>query len=161
MFNGFGYPSRDLMFVYGSLKQGYWNNSVLGDSKFLGEFITAKGGHMVDVGFPYLVFGDEIPISPWEFPTHDSIAPYRSHCAKGELFYVPDSEIKLRLDRLEGQGSHYKRRNIVVSSCDLMGYDNDVEATVYTPVDSISVLTNRAASKEEYKHRTVWNWKGK
>ena len=80
-------------FVYGSLKKGHWNNSVLGDSEFLGRG-TARGYDLVDLG---------------SFP-----AVYRASyngdkkLVSGELYQIDEGTLE-RLDWLEGNGSFYQR----------------------------------------------------
>ena len=82
------------IFVYGSLKRGHGNNSLLKGYKFLGEAQTVSTFKMYDGGFPYVV-DDNIPEN--EYPI------------KGELFEV-DNEGLTRLDRLEGVShDHYNR----------------------------------------------------
>ena len=79
------------IFVYGTLKRGRHNNSVLGPSKFLGVYLTERRFTMYDGrGFPYVV-------------------PEGSTTIVGEVYEVDDKVLE-RLDWLEGVGAnHYKR----------------------------------------------------
>jgi gamma-glutamylcyclotransferase (GGCT)/AIG2-like uncharacterized protein YtfP len=81
-----------LVFVYGSLKRGYWNNRLLATSRFLAEAITVEDNFvMYDGAFPYVATGGISKI-------------------KGELFEVDNEETLRNLDRLEGVPTHYIRK---------------------------------------------------
>lgn len=81
-----------LTFVYGTLRRGNCNNSVLGRASFVGEAVTRKPFHMLDTGGFPVILG----------PTLDG------HPVRGEV-YVVDEAILARLDRLEGEGRMYLR----------------------------------------------------
>jgi gamma-glutamylcyclotransferase (GGCT)/AIG2-like uncharacterized protein YtfP len=83
------------VFVYGSLKRGFGNNSILGNSEFLGERITADNHYrMISFGaFPGVIFSKSAKTVAKVF---------------GELYVVNDYVLK-RLDMLEGNGNFYQR----------------------------------------------------
>lgn len=77
------------MFVYGSLKKGFHNNPVLGDSEFIGVDIV-EGYSMADLGAYPMAYSD---------PDGEII---------GELYYITPETLE-ELDRLESEGSYYVR----------------------------------------------------
>jgi gamma-glutamylcyclotransferase (GGCT)/AIG2-like uncharacterized protein YtfP len=92
-----------LVFVYGSLKSNYWNNSIIScdeDNIFVSEAVTKDSSyHMNSLGaFPGVHRGG-------------------SYAIKGELYLVNDRTMT-RLDMLEGNGHFYTREQI-----DIEGYD--------------------------------------
>lgn len=79
------------VFVYGSLKAGYNNHSVLGpDAVLLGHAVTTARYRMISVGFPVIRSDGD------------------GHPVRGELYEVPLEQLP-RLDALEGQGRMYDR----------------------------------------------------
>lgn len=85
----------ELLFVYGSLKRGYWNHHYMKDCEFLCRGVVHNFSAF-NVGFP-IIFGPE--------NTH----PYDNHLLKdvrGELWEVDSLD---RFDRLENEGSLYNR----------------------------------------------------
>lgn len=80
---------RGLVFVYGSLKQGHYNNSVFPEgSELWGEASTPPEYTLLDLGsFPGVVHEGDTEVN-------------------GEVWSVPDFD---NLDRLEGNGSFYTR----------------------------------------------------
>lgn len=85
-----------LVFVYGSLKSGYDNHSVIEEASLIGEVITVDSYDMYLSGFPYLTkFGKTSRIH-------------------GELYEVTDSHLKGPLDTLEGHPDFYEREMIDV-----------------------------------------------
>lgn len=94
-----------LVFVYGSLKNGRYNHSVLGNSTHVGDAWTTSEYLLVDIGhFPGLLDGD--------------------NTVYGEIYRV-DADIHKRLDRLEGQGVMYFLRPVNL-------YDFPTDEPVYT-----------------------------
>lgn len=80
------------VFVYGTLKRGFWNHYLLEKAKFLGN-ATLDGSHaLLDAGFPVCV-----PMA-----TGKAVVT-------GEVYEVTRAEAR-RLDRLEGNGRMYHRR---------------------------------------------------
>lgn len=77
------------VFVYGSLKKGYWNNVLLENQEYVGDGIVR--------GFDMLSFG--------AFP---AIVPNNDGIIHGELYSVDDVALH-RMDRLESNGSFYQR----------------------------------------------------
>ena len=82
------------LFVYGTLKRGYGNNTFLRDCKFLDEAISLHARYsMSGNGIPFLSEGG-------------------SRHVKGELWEVDESSLE-RIDRLEGHPDHYCRKERV------------------------------------------------
>lgn len=83
------------VFVYGTLKSGFWNNGYLAEADFVGERYTYEAHfHMYDIGFPAVLW------APGDLPCY--------HIC-GELYRV-NRETLANLDRLESEGHMYKRR---------------------------------------------------
>lgn len=83
------------IFVYGTLKKGYWNNYLLDGAKFLGEALTDKPYRLLGTGVPYAV--------PEEYD--DGGLP-----VKGEVYEIETGRHLSRLDNLEGHPNVYTRR---------------------------------------------------
>lgn len=83
------------VFVYGSLKQGRGNHILLSEANYIGSRLTSEEiYHMISFGaFPGVIKNSE---------TGEASAIY------GELYEVDNSTLE-RLDRLESNGSFYKR----------------------------------------------------
>ncbi len=81
-----------IFFVYGTLKRGRGNHSLLSGAKFVGNGVTESDSFFMftNGGFPYVLSNGKFHIS-------------------GELFEVTDDVTEQRLDRLEGVPSHYVR----------------------------------------------------
>lgn len=88
----------ELVFVYGTLKLGYSNHSVLGDSKFIDHGVTEDTCLMYDNG---------------HFPTV-TIEDGGVHVT-GELFAC-DADAIQRLDWLESNGTMYTREERLVNT---------------------------------------------
>lgn len=86
------------VFVYGSLKQGFHNNRVLGNAEFCGSTKTDYARYsMLDLGaFPAVIKSGD-------------------HRISGEVYEVDDDGLE-RLDFLEGNGSLYLREQVAL--CD-------------------------------------------
>lgn len=81
-----------LIFVYGTLKSGYINNSILSSSEFVKEALLPSH-KLFYAGFPVMT------------PAYDE-----HQFVKGEIWDIKGSESVLRaLDRLEGEGIMYDR----------------------------------------------------
>lgn len=95
------------VFVYGTLKRGYGNNRLLERAVFMTEAMTVDKFDMINSGFPVLVPSEHgLPV-------------------KGEVYDIGTDQVILdALDRLEGEGVMYDRRNIRVS------WPDDEQATV-------------------------------
>ena len=86
-----------LVFVYGSLKQGFHNHAVLHGAEFLGEARTRDMYYMVGLGgYPGVL--------------RETNNPNQAYVL-GEVYKVDDKTLA-RLDRLEGNGSFYNREQI-------------------------------------------------
>lgn len=122
------------VFVYGSLKKGYWNNVLIENSKFLGNGIIR--------GFDMLSFG--------AFP---AIIPNGDGIVHGEVYRVNDAELN-SMDRLESNGSFYNRELITVE-----GVDGVEEAWVYIllPSERMQSLTQEGVLREAGQ----CTWKGR
>ena len=80
------------VFVYGTLRRGYWNHTLLGESEFLGTAKTVRKGWLyVPASIPFLNFD----------PEGEQIV--------GELYLVGPETLK-DLDALEGHPDFYERR---------------------------------------------------
>ena len=94
-------PFSALLFVYGSLKKGFDNHNILGNSaKRLGKARTIKKFSMYEDSFgnyPYIV--DE---------------PYSK--IKGELYQIMRADLMQKLDEFEGVPDYYERKKIEVKS---------------------------------------------
>ena len=85
-----------LVFVYGSLKRGYWNNRLLEGALFVGEAHTTKKYSLVDGGVPMAVPDEEgLPVM-------------------GEVYEIDVSLHLGPLDRLEGHPRFYTREQVGV-----------------------------------------------
>ncbi len=80
------------LFVYGTLKRGFHNHYVLGDAKFIGDYITKPVYTMLDIrgAFPALRLGGTTAII-------------------GEVYDINDLEL---VDQLEGYPTLYDRSEI-------------------------------------------------
>ena len=85
------------VFVYGTLKKGCGNNTLLSSSTYLGDAITEEKGLLIQMGCPYYVPAHE----------HDKALPIL-----GELYQLDGPTTCRQLDRLEGYPSHYNRKVI-------------------------------------------------
>ncbi len=89
------------IFVYGTLRQGYWNHALLSRAEFVGQGKTVKPEFVMRaVSYPFI--SDPTP-EDQEFATQ----------IVGELYMVSEKEMK-ELDRLEGYPTFYDRRQIEV-----------------------------------------------
>lgn len=94
------------VFVYGTLKNGYPNNHILGDCECMGTFETEDSYLMTDIGFPFLhprlsvreVYGGLL--SP----------------ARGEVYHVTEGRTLFLLDQLEGHPNLYYRTLVNVKN---------------------------------------------
>lgn len=88
-----------LLFVYGTLQKGMWNNYLMASSKFIGPAKTEKK-------YVIMVFNDVIPKLYF-----DENLQKRSYQIQGELYDVSEEDL-LTLDYHEGSG--YERMQIPV-----------------------------------------------
>lgn len=101
-------------FVYGTLKKGFGNNYLLEGSTFLGQAMTNKSYHMIDVGFPVL-----LTQGPALYPVN------------GEVYKI-DQETLVNLDHLESEGRLYDR----IADTVTMETGEEVRAYYYVGVPS-------------------------
>ena len=93
----------NLVFVYGSLKSGHWNNCLLEKAEFLGKAVTKDLLLMTTVGFPYMIPEDMVD------------DPSKLRTVIGEVYRVNDDLTRKRLDNLEGVDyGHYKHKEVFV-----------------------------------------------
>lgn len=105
----------NLVLVYGSLRQGFGNNIVLGSSKKVGE-CTVNGYKMFSYGpFPFIQHGDG--------------------CIVGEVYEV-NAGVMEALDHLEGYPSFYDREQVTTDYGDAWVYFIDSEDDGHEQVQS-------------------------
>lgn len=107
---------NELFFVYGTLKRGYRNNPLLGDSKFLGNAVSEDKYLLLDCGFPMAQFHE------------DGLQ------VLGEVFEVTSKEVVASLDWLESNGWFYTR----IKRKFKLG-ENQVEAWIYEVTEGYGV----------------------
>ena len=93
------------LFVYGTLKQGFYNNYLLKDSKFLKNVVT-------DDEYPMFMRCENFPYLKNE---------NKGYNIKGELWEVSDEKIK-ELDYFEGVPDLYYRDTLKVNNEDVFVY---------------------------------------
>jgi len=134
-------PRLALVFVYGSLKRGYWNYdrylAATTGSEFLGEASTEPIYRLFTNGaFPYLV-KDEA----------------NGYAVQGEIFAV-DEPTLMRLDRLEGVPGHYRRERAVLQRFEL-------EEALYKDLEQIEPFVYVYYGDTRRLHEVKsGNWKG-
>jgi gamma-glutamylcyclotransferase (GGCT)/AIG2-like uncharacterized protein YtfP len=85
--------TRQLVFVYGSLRRGHYNHACLKGARFLGPHTTEASYRMLSLGpYPAVILGGGTAIT-------------------GEVYQVGPRELK-RLDRLETYPREYDRQRI-------------------------------------------------
>jgi gamma-glutamylaminecyclotransferase len=84
------------VFVYGTLKSGFWNHYLLKDCEFACAAATVPTYKMIENGFPVIM----------PDPEGKSIA--------GEIYTIDDETLAM-LDQLEREGSSYDRKLIDVT----------------------------------------------
>lgn len=115
---------KELVFVYGTLKEGRGNHYLLKGAKKVGNGVTVK---------PMFMHGTSIP-----FVTEHA-AKGKKFPVVGEVYEVTDEHMMARLDALEGHPEFYERRQtpIVVGDrhevCWLYFYDSD--CAVYNDIN--------------------------
>ncbi len=116
------------VFVYGTLKRGFYNHILLENSEFIGDVVTKNKYPMVNVEehFPYLI--NDIGIG---------------HNIIGELFKIND-ETFTKLDILEGYPDLYTRETIKVIS-----FGIEISAIAYFVKETIE-YTNLELMEEYY-----------
>ena len=112
------------VFVYGSLKRGYWNSTILMDSEFLFKATTVDSVYdMFDLGsFPAVVKDGDSKI-------------------EGEVYKIKGRTIQM-LDALEGNGSFYNREEILVTDG-----NKEVSAWIYIYCGTLGSMVSRYPSR--------------
>lgn len=122
------------VFVYGTLKSGFYNSILLTSSKFVGKGYLIGNFRMLDLGaFPGVV---KAPNSP-------------ESTVVGEVYEVSDSTLA-RLDALEGNGHFYKREVRTIS----VRHKNDTSCWVY-------FLMQDSGEEEVRKDGNFYIWTGR
>lgn len=116
------------MFVYGSLKNGFGNNHLLMNSKFVRKDLTKEPTYTMFSfgGFPGIVRGES--------------------CISGELYEVDDDTLS-NLDALESNGSFYQR--------ELVKLDGGGEAWMYLTLGGNNPVDNKTNVSSD---NNVDNW---
>lgn len=104
---------NNLVAVYGTLKIGKGNHSLLSSSIYMGTARTKDLMRLCVVSLPYLVRGES----------------EEGKNVLVELYYVDDSTLA-SLDRLEGHPVYYKREKMKFTPEESI-FSNEVEAWVY------------------------------
>ena len=78
------------LFVYGTLKKGYGNNTLIKHTEFIGESISIERFDLSGIGFPCA------------YPNRNG------KLLQGEIYKLNDSDF-ITTDMLEGNGSLYQR----------------------------------------------------
>lgn len=102
-------------FVYGTLKRGYGNYDRIlkNTSQFIGTATTLQKYDMLDSGFPVIMPNEN------------------GYPVKGEVFLVTQIPVLEDLDRLEGEGSMYDRKEISVEVTQPDGKAVELQVQVY------------------------------
>ncbi len=90
------------VFVYGTLKSGYGNNTLLSTSRLIGKAVTKKHYVLGNVGFPFAFPADVVPAGNQRL----------LHPVAGEVWEIDTPGTLLDLDNLEGHPTWYKRREV-------------------------------------------------
>ena len=99
------------LFVYGTLKRDKANNDLLGDSKYLGKYITDPRWGLLDLGsFPAMV------------PSNKSV--------KGEVYLVNDDILEV-VDSLEGVDFGLYKRHRIYINCPVSDSRREVWTYIY------------------------------
>lgn len=113
-----------LVFVYGSLKRGFHNHSLLKNSQSLGEAKTNPEFVMYSAGgFPIIIRG--------------------KFAITGELYAVNSATLK-KLDRLESNGRMYKRELTWISSIQQFAWIYVYMYDDFRKSDSMKIKTDSA-----------------
>jgi gamma-glutamylaminecyclotransferase len=111
---------KNLIFAYGTLKQGFSNNHYLSGSKFIGTGWTKQKYAMrISYGIPFIIMSE--PLSQ----------------IYGELYQVDDFTLET-LDDLEGHPNWYRREQVEIYLDD--GNHSIVKGWVYFNEDNSGTL---------------------
>jgi len=106
---------ESLVFVYGSLKKGFGNHSVLGSSRLVSESVTVDAAY--DMG---------------SFRAYPACVKNGENVIHGEVYAVNRNTMR-NLDRLESNGVFYNREQVDVR---LLNENKTVKAWVYFLIDN-------------------------
>lgn len=135
-----------LFFVYGSLKQGNWNNSLLDASELISNAVTKDEFLLTDVGFPYMV----------PKGAHTEATGHLSLPVVGEVYRVTSDEVEARLDMLEGVCSgHYERHILEVQD---ISSKETLEVHAYIPCDVVRAAQYRVCETIKVGDDEVYRW---
>ena len=129
------------VFVYGTLKRGFWNHYLLEGREFFGTAATVPTYRMIENGFPVIL----------PDPEGKPIA--------GEIYAV-DDETLARLDQLEREGSSYDRKLIDVTLPLASGERLPTKAFIYVGrEDRFGKAFARGPLYETVNERGELDWK--
>lgn len=138
---------KDYVFVYGSLKQGYWNNGLLARAKFIGKAVSVSDSFsLYDGSFPYALSEGVSRLG-------------------GEIFEVEDEETIRNLDRLEGVPNHYVRKEaeFIIEEDEpvVPGLENQVTAFLYVaaPNTAARIKESRKGNRLSPNNDNVVSWR--
>lgn len=135
------------VFVYGTLKKGFWNNGLLRNSTLVGSGVTVSDSFtMYDGGFPYVV-------------------PDGLNRVSGEVYVVED-DVLANLDRLEGVPHHYIRKEVDVLLSEeeedvIPGLENIMECNVYVANPKVSQRLGDTRARVSPDRNNICSWSGK
>lgn len=110
------YNFCNLVFVYGSLQTGCWNNHLLLSSDYMWDDVTEGRFVLTDIGFPYA-----IPEEVWTEEYIEALEP-EFLPVRGEVFRMDSPFTLYKLDRLEGHPHHYYRTPIRINGVTMWMY---------------------------------------
>lgn len=126
------------IFVYGSLKQGFHNHSLIEHSRFLGRATTSQPCVLLPgPGFPFLV-------KQWK------TAPQL--LVEGELYEVDDDTFAA-VDLLEGNGSFYQRQ-----SCLVVSERGPCQSWIYFLMDPETYLSDTTSAASLVTESGLYCW---
>jgi|TARA_B110000967_G_C18848623_1_gene543370 gamma-glutamylaminecyclotransferase len=121
--------TTDLVFVYGTLREGYGNHIYLHTSKKIGEAKTAEKYSMYEAGIPFV------------YKNKASVA------ITGEVYEVSNDSLYL-MDMLEGHPYQYRREIIEV----VLNESNEVKkAWLYFYPEPVGNIIESGDYEEAYK----------
>lgn len=122
----------ELLFVYGTLMRGFWNNDLIKSSKFIGKAKTNEKGWLYINTIPFLNFMED------------------GEYISGELYQVDEKTLDM-IDDLEGHPVFYKREKTMVT----LEYNNMIyEAWIYVWPEEIKDLEEK---QSDYKNAKFLN----
>ncbi|WP_017981095.1 gamma-glutamylcyclotransferase family protein [Methanocaldococcus villosus] len=116
------------IFVYGTLRRGFWNNKLLKNSKFIGKGRTKEKYAMYADIIPYVVEDEKV-----------------SHIV-GEVYEV-DEEILKKIDALEDHPHCYRRKKVPI----ILENGEEIEAWLYFYPEPYGILVKSGDYKDYYE----------